>query len=488
MRLLTVLCLLFSITAHAENKPVIAVLELKSIKVDKKLVKTLNNRVNTIINKSGRFKIINSIETNTALKEMNIESVEKCLDINCFGELGKSLKADKIFTGTIARIGHLYTIILKLINVEKQTQESRSEYDCECSRQMILRAIDEAVSGVFNLPYKGFQVVQKNNQTKNKPRIAVLSFEIGENVEKKTEKLFLNKIINIISASKLYRVVTRKQIETKIKKLKLSSDKCNSIICAVNLGQKLRVSKVITGKLYKVKNNYFASSQLIDIKTSKIINKADITSNNNLDYLLENTIYLTANLLSGKKSLTSKIAVFPVKEGYKGGTGSFHLTSNPCGAKIIIDNIKMNVVTPKTIENIPAGEHTIKIIKGATNLSQNININEGEHYNINFDLYPLRGKCKFLTTPNGAKIYFEDEFIGKTPFLLTDIKGGKYNITLELEDYNTEKFEIEITKESTLVIEKVLKTIDEQDNTDTNPKSNIDKLDNTDTNSKPNKS
>ena len=134
--LLMVVVMLLSANAGTE-KPRVAVLQLKSDGISKSESQTMTDRLRVELVKSNEFAIIERGEMDEILKEQGFQ-MSGCTGSECAVEAGKLLSANQICAGSIGRVGSLFTLSVRLIDVESgQIIKSVTE-DCKCPIEDVL--------------------------------------------------------------------------------------------------------------------------------------------------------------------------------------------------------------------------------------------------------------------------------------------------------------------------------------------------------------
>ena len=454
--LLTTLCA----TIQAKEKPTLVVMDLKTIKADDDLAKILSERLRTALSKIGKYQLVSREEMENIVKEMKFQRTEMCDDAECYAEIGMNLGAKKMVAGSIARMGRMYTLNLKLIDIGKAVDEGMATKDCECTQQMLLRVVDEAASNLMGVPYTGPPVMEGDEEEIEKPYIAVLEFETEGGAPATLKSVLTDKLIGRLIDSKAFNVIDRASMDKVLKEQEFEISGCTASECAVEAGQLLGVDKVVIGRLSKISEKYFISTQLIDVGSSKIEQTADDTCTVELDTLLSKLNGLAVKLAGGESALRGGgfMGTYTNKEKTnQQGIGSLYIKSEPEGAKIIIDGIKIKNTSPATVEDIPAGSHNVELIKGFLVASKDIELTKDQFLTIDLKLKPIKGKIKFLSKPLNAEILLDGRRIGKTPHIETDIEGGEHEIELKRKGYASMKFTVTIKNTKMLKIKKQLK-------------------------------
>ncbi|MEI6841222.1 MAG: PEGA domain-containing protein [Methanomicrobiales archaeon] len=121
-------------------------------------------------------------------------------------------------------------------------------------------------------------------------------------------------------------------------------------------------------------------------------------------------------------------------------TGSISIQSNPTGAKIYLDSVDTGFVTPKTIVNVSAGNHTIRCsLAGYSDNSQTITVSAGQTVSVSIDLarIPVTGSISIQSNPSGARIYVDNTDTGfLTPRTIVNVSAGSHSIRCSLNGYS----------------------------------------------------
>ncbi len=98
-----------------------------SIPVDE--VKVITDRFQTELIKIGAFIVLERAEMNTILSEQGFQQSGACNTSDCQVEIGQLLGVDKLITGSVGKVGTIYTMNLKLINIATGTIEKSQAQD-----------------------------------------------------------------------------------------------------------------------------------------------------------------------------------------------------------------------------------------------------------------------------------------------------------------------------------------------------------------------
>lgn len=108
---------------------------------------TLTDRVRSLVIRNGQYQILERENIERILKEQGFQSTQSCEDTQCSLEIGRLLAVKQIMTGSVSKLGNLYAINLRIIDVQNG-RVVRDEYeDCICLLETVLT---QSVPNVVN--------------------------------------------------------------------------------------------------------------------------------------------------------------------------------------------------------------------------------------------------------------------------------------------------------------------------------------------------
>ncbi len=125
----------FSFSQNFEKQ--IAVLDLDPIGITDNESKTLTDRLRSELVSSDEFTVIERNEMNEILKEQGFQQTG-CTSDACAVEIGRLLNVHRIVAGSIGKVGDLYTISLRMIDVETGVILFTVTEDCACPIEKVL--------------------------------------------------------------------------------------------------------------------------------------------------------------------------------------------------------------------------------------------------------------------------------------------------------------------------------------------------------------
>lgn len=122
---------------------------------------------------------------------------------------------------------------------------------------------------------------------------------------------------------------------------------------------------------------------------------------------------------------------------YPAPAGCIEVTSTPEGATIFLDGEESGLVTPATLDDIPAGEHVVTLkLENYADASTPITVVEGQTATVYLSLTTYTGNLTVTSTPEGAAIFIDGADAGETTdTTLEGIAVGEHTVTLKKEGY-----------------------------------------------------
>ncbi len=116
---LILLCFGFSPALSQAKKKTVAVLEFNSTsqQIGKDELATLGNRFRTMLVKTGTFDVLERQKMGDILKEQNFILSDNCNSAECAVQVGQLLGVEYMIAGDIGKLGTIYSVDLRLIDV-----------------------------------------------------------------------------------------------------------------------------------------------------------------------------------------------------------------------------------------------------------------------------------------------------------------------------------------------------------------------------------
>ena len=154
MRFFTVIVAFCMISQHAfgVEKPSIAIFDLETSGCSEMEAKSITKRIRTELFLTGQFIVLERKMVEEVLKEQGFR-LAGCTSSECVIEAGQILGVEKIVAGSLDKLGNLYTINLRMIDVKTGQILSAARADCMGEiEDVALNSVLEVVSKLIGKP------------------------------------------------------------------------------------------------------------------------------------------------------------------------------------------------------------------------------------------------------------------------------------------------------------------------------------------------
>lgn len=125
--------------AQSPSRPRIAVVELTTrggISSDEAAI--ISDRIRAQFIRTQTYEVMERSHMEAVLKEQGFSQTQSCESTDCSVQVGRLLAVRQIVTGSVSRLGKLYTLSLRIVDVERG-QILKEEYqDCSCTLEEVL--------------------------------------------------------------------------------------------------------------------------------------------------------------------------------------------------------------------------------------------------------------------------------------------------------------------------------------------------------------
>ena len=131
--------LIISTVSFAQDQTM-AIMGFEATNINEAEVRILTDRLTTKMAQAGKFVIIERARMNEVLAEQGFQQ-SGCVSSECAVEAGSMLGVEIIVTGSIGKLGDLYTMDVRAISVESGKIINQASRDCECKISVVLREV-----------------------------------------------------------------------------------------------------------------------------------------------------------------------------------------------------------------------------------------------------------------------------------------------------------------------------------------------------------
>jgi TolB-like protein len=137
----------------------IAVMDFGGLNVTKEDAASLTDRFRFELMKTKKFDVMERNEMNLILQEQEFQKSD-CVDQGCAVEAGRLIAVKKMVAGSISKVGGIYSVNAKMMDVQTGRVDLNVAEDCDCPVEKVLTETMQRIAHKLS----GLEVVEKKNQ------------------------------------------------------------------------------------------------------------------------------------------------------------------------------------------------------------------------------------------------------------------------------------------------------------------------------------
>jgi len=260
-----------------------------------------------------------------------------------------------------------------------------------------------------------------------KQRIAVLELD-ADGVSQNESVTLTDRLRSELFKTGSFVIIERGEMDEILKEQGFQMSGCTSNECAVTAGRLLNVNQIAAGSIGKVGAVYTVSVRLIDVQTGEILKTATEDCQCPVERVLTNSMRNAALKLAGRMSSSGTTLLSE-------GNGDIFVKTEPDGADIYLDNIKTEKISPVTLQDVAAGIHLIKAIKGKYIATKSVTVKANAIVTETIRLEKARGGLKIYSNPPEADIFIDGQSFDRTPKIIKQLSVGNHQLVVKKETY-----------------------------------------------------
>lgn len=130
-------CAVYAAENSINSAPVLAVADFTGRGVSAGDAAAMADRFSAELSSTGKFQVIERSRISEIFKEAALQQAV-CSDPACATDLGKLVSAKKIVLGSVSKVGGIFTVNIRLVNVETGQVEQNLGEDCDCGVEELL--------------------------------------------------------------------------------------------------------------------------------------------------------------------------------------------------------------------------------------------------------------------------------------------------------------------------------------------------------------
>ena len=118
MRMIAIgLACVAQVLAASPDKPLVAVVPISARSVDSASVAVVEDAISSELLKSQKVRVMERVQMDRILREQGFQQTMACDQGNCTVEIGRLLSVNLLLTGSLGKIGNVYSLSLRLVDV-----------------------------------------------------------------------------------------------------------------------------------------------------------------------------------------------------------------------------------------------------------------------------------------------------------------------------------------------------------------------------------
>lgn len=130
---------------------VIGIIDLEANGVDATEAKAITDRLRIWLGRTGTFEVIERNQMETIMEEMGFQASGACNTNECVVQVGQVLGASKMVAGSVSRVGTLYSLQIRMIDIATSRIENPLFKDVNGIEQVFQQATQEIADELAGL-------------------------------------------------------------------------------------------------------------------------------------------------------------------------------------------------------------------------------------------------------------------------------------------------------------------------------------------------
>ena len=431
-----ILAFLFASQLTAADR--VGILDFQGEGVSVKISKTFTDRVRNALVNYEQFEVMEREKFEEIMSEQQMGLSGLC-DEDCIVEVGQIAQVQYMVSGVIRRLDNTTYLATRIISVEtSKLMASQDMTVPEDDIQALLKAAPELADALMQ------QFVEKKGLAAGGNLTIVDDSEFGK------LKLSISEPgIQLVIDGRSRGTISRQEIIIQLSPgqhdIQILKDGFETEKTTVAIQTKTTTSRSIT-----LKSTGAAIEQLVDwsfLTITSIPDQAMVVIDG-IEYgqtFFQDKIAPGSHTIRLSKPLYYSVVkeielepggMLPLDMSLKPNYGSISISSNPPGARIMLNDRQEIESSPHTVSPLQSGQYTLTLsLQDYRDYTQEVTISDGVETKINAQLTPAFGWLSLESTPTGAQVFLGDREVGITPLSEYRIPSGEYILSLKTPFY-----------------------------------------------------
>ncbi len=257
-----------------------------------------------------------------------------------------------------------------------------------------------------------------------RPQVLVFDLE-SKNLNKERRTALSTVFRSILAENGTFDIMDNSEVEKANASEVEQTGKCVGDRCAIAIGERLNADTVVSSSLYQYDDSlHYLSARMLNVKDGSILAFKMLKHRSGIAEL-DRSMAKLAHMLAGT-------------------SGRLTVASIPTDAVLFLDDKRLEEPSDVTLTNVPPGIHTLTLVKDNVGSVQTFQLEPGEDKTLSFKLKPVFFKWLAISTPQGAEIFVDGAYQGRTPATVESTPGN-HRLVLRLPGFITAYEEFAVT-------------------------------------------
>ena len=416
----------------------IAILDFQGEGVSSSETKTFTDRVRNALVGYSQFEVMEREKFEAIMKEQKMNLSGICNE-DCIVEVGQIIGVQYMVSGDVRSLGNTIFVAARIIDVETSKLMASQDLIVPSNNvSALLKAAPELADAIMQ------QFVEKKGLAAGGYLTIVDDSDLGK------LKLSISEPgIQLVIDGRSRGTISRQEIIIQLSpgqhEIQILKDGFETEKTTVAIQTKTTTSRSIT-----LKSTGAAIEQLVDwsfLTVTSIPDQAMVV----IDGIEYGQTFFQDKIAPGTHTIRLSKPLFysvvkeielepggmlPLDMSLKPNYGSISISSDPPGARIMLNDRQEIERSPHTVSPLQSGQYTLTLsLQDYRDYTQEVTISDGVETKINAQLTPAFGWLSLESTPTGAQVFLGDREVGITPLSEYRIPSGEYILSLKTPFY-----------------------------------------------------
>ncbi len=425
--------LILSSTLHSQTSALktIAVLDLNTRgAISPAEAGTLTDRLRSMLVRTNKLNVLERGKMEEILREVGLQQTG-CTSTECIVEAGKMLSVELMVSGSVGKIGQLYTVDVVLIDVETSRILKSITRDYRGEIEGLLDLMEPIATQLTTFIETEITKPLTTGSLNITTTPATADILLNENIIGKSPY----KIDNLLPGEYTLKLIAEgyAPIEDKIKIEKGETTEYNADLKKIIT---VRINSIPTEAALTIDNQAVGKTPYIQKCVERTRLDLKIKKENYVDWVKQ-------EFITSDTTITARLDFYG---------GSLNISTIPPAADIFLDNNSIGK-SPLNQDKIAPGEHKLKVTaEGYLPLEEKIHIEVGKSVARQFSLVKLC-TVNINSTPAGAQVFIDNRPVGVTPYRHQVTPGTRVNVKVSQRKYHDWQQDFTVTGEINVMAE-----------------------------------